>query len=87
MVNYAVLSVSMDLDPNKCQVFLSWLPGYMWIDGALVSTGAALPPTQHVDPITGEVKLYVRPFFEGGGSIGVFIRQKGLREAIVRGDL
>ena len=45
---------------------LGFLPGYMWANNTLKSTGVAIPPTQHIDPETGEVIYYVRPFFIAG---------------------
>ena len=69
------------------QVILSYLPGYMWVHGTLRSTGAALPPTQHMDKETGDVKYYVRPIFTHGASVGLFISRKGLIAAIERGEI
>ena len=68
------------------QVVLSYLPGYMWSQNTLQSTGVALPPTQHMDPETGDVKYYVRPMFSHGANIGLFISRKGLEDAISRGN-
>lgn len=68
------------------QVVLSYLPGYMWVDGTLVSTGAAVPPTQHMDTETGDVKFYVRPLFSFGPSVGMFVSRQGIIDAIDRGD-
>lgn len=67
------------------QVVLSYLPGYMWVNGTLVSTGAAIPPTQHMDPETGDIKFYVRPLSPFGSNIGMFISRQGLIDAIARG--
>ena len=64
---------------------LGFLPGYMWADDALRSTGAAIPPTQHMDPETGEIIYYVRPFFVGGPTVGLYIRRAGLIRAIEEG--
>jgi len=67
------------------QVVLSWLPGYLWDGQRLKSTGAALPPTQHINPENGEVRYYCRPLFEDGYTVGLYIRHKGLVEAIAAG--
>lgn len=69
------------------QVVLSYLPGYMWSHGTLLSTGAAIPPTQHMDKKTGDIKFYVRPLFPCGSSIGMFISKKGITSAIERGQV
>ena len=69
------------------QVVLSWLPGYMWNGSQLVSTGNALPPTQHFDPETGEIKYYCRPLFRGGATVGLFVRRAGILEAIASGKV
>ena len=58
----------------------------MWSFGTLVSTGAAVPPTQHMDPETGEMKYYVRPIFRGGATVGLFLKKTGVEAAIARGD-
>lgn len=76
----------MSHDVKKTQAVLSWLPGYMWSFGTLVSTGGALPPTMHLDPKTGEVKYYVRPIFRDGASTGLFLKKKGVEDAIRRGE-
>ena len=68
------------------QVVLSYLPGYMWSQGTLQSTGVALPPTQHMCKETGDVKYYVRPVFTHGATVGLFISRQGLIQAIERGD-
>lgn len=68
------------------QVVLSYLPGYMWVDNTLKSTGAALPPTQHMDRDTGDTKFYVRPIFTHGATVGLFISRSGLIAAIERGE-
>jgi hypothetical protein len=64
---------------------LGFLPGYMWVNGTLRSTGAAIPPTQHLDPETGDTVYYVRPFFVCGPTVGLFIRRSGLVRAIAEG--
>lgn len=68
------------------QVLLSFLPGYMWLNGELQSTGAALRPTQHVNPENGEVRYYVRPIFRDGATIGMYVRKQGILDAIERGE-
>jgi hypothetical protein len=63
----------------KRQSILPFLPGYMFDGDRLVSTGTALPPTQHIHPETGEILYYVRPIFRYGGSyVGMYIRHKGI---------
>jgi len=57
------------------QVVLEFLPGYMWNGVTLVSTGVALPPTQHINPRTGEPCYYVRPL---GWVCGAYIPRMGL---------
>mgnify|MGYP003660571685 CR=1 FL=1 len=57
---------------------LSFLPGYIFDGHRVVSSGAALSPTQHVDRKTGEILYYVRPFFEYGATIGLFVRHQGI---------
>jgi hypothetical protein len=69
------------------QVFLKWLPGYMYCDGQLKSTGAALAPTMHVNPKNGEIRYYCRPIFSDGFQVGMFIRRQGLIDAVTRGDV
>ena len=69
------------------QVVLSWLPGYYYDGRQLKSTGAAIPPTQHLNPLNGEVRYYVRPLFEDGLKVGLYIRHKGVVDAIKRGDV
>lgn len=69
------------------QVILSWLPGYMWDGHRLKSTGAALPPTQHMSQETGEIMYYVRPIFTHGATVGLFLRHKGVAEAIDSGKV
>lgn len=69
------------------QVVLSWLPGYMFDGQHLRSTGSAIPPTQHLDPKNGEVRYYVRPLFRDGATIGMFVRRKGIVDAINSGKV
>jgi hypothetical protein len=68
------------------QVVLTYLPGYMWSQGTLQSTGAAIPPTQHMDRETGDVKFYVRPLFSHGPAIGMFVSRQGIINSIERGE-
>lgn len=67
------------------QVVLSYLPGYMWVDGTLKSTGAAIPPTQHMNPETGETVFYVRPIFSHGATVGLFVKRSGIIRSIEEG--
>lgn len=60
------------------QKILPWLPGYMFDGKRVVSTGVALPPTQHVNPKNGEIMYYVRPLFVMGANVGMFIRHQGI---------
>jgi len=60
------------------QAVLDILPGYMFDGYRLLSTGIAIPPTQHIDKRTGEVIYYVRPIFEYGQTVGLFIRHNGI---------
>lgn len=63
----------------KIQSVLPFLPGYMFDGDILVSTGTALPPTQHIHPDTGEIVYYVRPIFKHGGAyVGMYIRHNGI---------
>ena len=57
---------------------LSFLPGYIYDGHRVVSSGVAIKPTQHVDRRTGEILYYVRPFFEHGPSVGLFVRHQGI---------
>lgn len=66
------------------QAVLDFLPGYMFDGRRLVSTGVALPPTQHINQETGEVIYYVRPLFDGGATIGMFIKHRGIVEAVAK---
>lgn len=63
------------------QLILPFLPGYMFDGKRVVSTGTALPPTQHINPVTGEVMYYVRPVFKYGGAyVGMYVRHAGILE-------
>lgn len=66
------------------QVILDYLPGYMFDGRRLMSTGVALPPTQHINHETGELMYYVRPLFEGTSMIGMFVRHSGIVDAIAK---
>ena len=68
------------------QVVLSWLPGYMWDRGTLRSTGAAIPPTQHLRE-DGEVMVYCRPIFREGPTVGLFLKMSGIKAAVERGEI
>lgn len=57
------------------QVILPFLPGYYWDGATLKTTGASLPPTQHVNPDNGEIRYYVRPI---GWDFAAFIRHQGI---------
>lgn len=60
------------------QCILPFLPGYMFDGNSIKSTGIAIPPTQHINPANGEIIYYLRPVFEYGSNIGMFIRHKGI---------
>lgn len=62
------------------QFILPFLPGYFFDGKRLQSTGIAVPPTQHINPSTGEVVYYVRPIFDTGSNVGMFIRHNGIVE-------
>jgi hypothetical protein len=64
---------------------LGFLPGYYWTGSTLKSTGAALSPTQHMDPETGDTIYYVKPFFIHGPTVGLYIKRSGLERAIAEG--
>lgn len=66
------------------QAIVDYLPGYMFDGRRLVSTGAALPPTQHIDKETGELLYYVRPLFEHGATVGMFVRHQGIVESLTK---
>lgn len=61
------------------QLILFFLPGYMWVNGRLESTGAALRPTQHINPATGEPCYYVKPI---GWPCGAYIRKQGIADYV-----
>lgn len=67
------------------QQILSFLPGYLWDGERLVSTGLALPPSQHVDKKSGDIIYYVRPLFSFNSKIGLYIKRSGLIRAIDEG--
>ena len=69
------------------QTFLSWLPGYLWDGKGLRSTGAAIKPTQHINPKNGEPTWYCRPIFTYGATVGLYIKHQGIVDAIARGDV
>lgn len=75
----------MVFDAKNTQVVLSWLPGYFWVSGTLKSTGGAIPPTFHMRE-DGEIMAYVRPIFEDGPTIGLFLKMSGVKAAVERGD-
>ena len=77
----------MAINPNECQTVLSYLPGYMWFNGRLCSTGTAIPPSMHVNPKTGELVYYCRPIFSCGATIGLYVRHQGIVDAIARGQV
>lgn len=60
------------------QLILPFLPGYMFDGRTVKSTGAAIPPTQHINPQNGEIIYYLRPVFDHGPTVGMFIRHKGI---------
>jgi len=60
------------------QAVLDILPGYMYDGHRLLSTGIAIPPTQHIDKKTGQRMYYVRPVYEYGPTVGMFIRHDGI---------
>lgn len=59
------------------QVLIPFLPGYMWNGRCLVSTGAALSPTQVINPANGELRYYVKPI---GWACSAYIRHIGILE-------
>jgi hypothetical protein len=61
---------------------LPWLPGYMWDGRTLKSTGAALPPTQHINPKNGELTYYCLPLWGSGAKVGLYVRHLGIVEAL-----
>lgn len=63
----------------KSQIVIPFLPGYMFDGHVLVSTGAAISPSQIISPHTGEIMYYVRPLFnESGSATGMYIRHQGI---------
>lgn len=72
-------------DVNETQAVLSWLPGYIWSKGVLKSAGGALKPTMHMRA-DGELMVYVRPIFEEGPQVGMFLKLSGIKAAISRGE-
>lgn len=66
------------------QAILGYLPGYAFDGRRIISTGIALPPTQHINPETGELMYYVRPLFESGPSIGMFVKHNGVVRSLKR---
>jgi hypothetical protein len=69
---------------DHSQVILWFLPGYMFDGHRVVSTGAAVPATQHIDRKTGRLMYYVRPLFDWGPPVGLFISHDGLMKALGR---
>ena len=67
------------------QAVLSWLPGYFFDGNQLVSTGSAIPPSMHINPVNGEMRYYVRPIFTHGATVGMYVRHQGIVDAIARG--
>lgn len=67
------------------QAVLPWLPGYLFDGHTLRSTGAAIPPTMHVNPKNGEIRYYVRPIFTHGPTVGLYIRHQGILDALKKG--
>lgn len=67
---------------DHSQVILWFLPGYMFDGHRIVSTGVALPATQHINPKTGRLMYYVRPLFEGGAGVGLYVSHDGLVKAL-----
>ncbi len=74
----------MEHDVKKVQAVLSWLPGYVWAFGTLKTTGAAIPPTMHMNK-EGETIVYVRPIFEDGATVGLFLKKSGIEAAVRAG--
>lgn len=66
------------------QVILHYLPGYMFDGHRLISTGVAIPPTQHINRKTGEVVYYVRPLFDHGATTGMFVRHNGVVASLTK---
>lgn len=57
------------------QAIIPFLPGYYWDGNNLRSTGTCLEPSQHVNPVNGEIRYYVKPM---GWSFSAFIRRNGI---------
>lgn len=68
------------------KVVLSWLPGYIYVDGTLKSAGEAIPPTFHLRK-DGEIICYAKPLFEGGANVGLFLKMSGIKDAVKRGEI
>jgi hypothetical protein len=66
------------------QAILNYLPGYFFDGHRLVSTGAALPPTQHINKETGQLMYYVRPLFCDGANVGMFVRHQGIVDSLTK---
>ncbi|HRD41697.1 MAG TPA: hypothetical protein PLI52_02890 [Prochlorococcaceae cyanobacterium AMR_MDS_5431] len=47
----------------------------MWVGNTLISTGISIPPTQHINPSTGEPCYYVKPV---NWPCGAYVRHKGI---------
>lgn len=58
----------------------------MYSKGTLRSTGGAIPPTFHLRE-DGEVMVYVRPLFENGNTVGLFLKMSGIKAAVERGEV
>jgi len=70
-------------DQMNKQVVLYFLPGYYWDGNTLRTTGASLPPSQHINPENGEIRYYVKPI---GWSFAVFIRHQGIVDYVASLD-
>jgi predicted rRNA methylase YqxC with S4 and FtsJ domains len=66
------------------QAIIDYLPGYMYNGRSLVSTGVALPPTQHINKETGQLVYYVRPLFEHGATVGMFVKHQGIVDSLAK---
>jgi predicted rRNA methylase YqxC with S4 and FtsJ domains len=66
------------------QAVIDYLPGYMFNGRSLVSTGVALPPTQHINKETGQLVYYVRPLFEHGANVGMFVKHQGIVDSLTK---
>ena len=64
------------------QAILDYLPGYMFDGHRVISTGVALPATQHIHRQTGELMYYVRPLFDGSVKVGMFVRHNGVLDSL-----